>query len=260
MASLLEQNGFHVETSWPFLDQETKKSREIDLRAVKNYLKSDEHKLQVFVEILAECKDWGSPIVFLERPKNKRELNASNPKEYVFPKKNYQKPITANSYREIPAFIHLNLSAKHYYFSETSKATQFCKISRKGSDWVANHDGIYDSLILPMAKALNSRIGSLPKYNNPGEWRTIWLFFPVVLLRDHLLSLIGSGENQELIEKGRISFVRNLDSDLLKGEHMIDFVTSKYLEKYLENEIGTFASAVSEIALTSPAVVRGENV
>lgn len=259
VATTLESYGFHVETSWPYLDPDTKKSREIDLRAIKNYLQDENNKLQVFVELLVECKDSRSPLVFFERRKNKRELEASSPKEYIFPKKTYRQILSENSYREVPAFVHLDLAPTHYYFQDSNKATQFTKIVRKGSNWVANHDGIYDSLFLPMAKVLETRIKSIPKTHRPGEWCTVWLYFPVVVIRDHLISLSGNSENHELIPKGRISFVRNLDSDSLQGSYLVDFVTSEYLERYLDKDVGVFAKAVSDLALSSPSLLRGEN-
>jgi len=84
VATTLESSGFHVETSWAYLDPDMEKSREIDLRAVKNVLNDEQLGLQVFVELLVECKNSDSPLVFLERPKNKRELEAPQPREYVF--------------------------------------------------------------------------------------------------------------------------------------------------------------------------------
>lgn len=259
IATVLENSGFHVETSWPYLDQDTKKSREIDLKAIKSFLHSDEHKLQVFVELLIECKDSRSPFVFLERQKNKRELQHQNPKEYVFPRKNYRQTISASSYREIPAFEHLGLAASHYYFKEQYKATQFSKVVRKGSDWVANHEGIYDSVFLPMAKALEARVKSLAGPGRTGEWRTVWLFFPVVVLRDSLMALRISGSEKNLAEKGRVTFARSMDSDVLKGDYLIDFVTSQYLQNYLDSDVGSFAKAVADLGLSSPTLLRGDD-
>ena len=260
IATLLEDNGFHVETSWPYLDLDTKKSREIDLRAIKIVLQSEDLKLQIFVELLVECKDSDAPFVFLERQKNKRELQHQSPKEYVFPKKHYRHDLGAGSYREIPAFEHLGLGASHYYFKDQKKATQFSKIVRKGSDWVANHEGIYDSLFLPVAKALEARVKSLPKSGHTGEWRTVWLFFPVIVLRDHLKALSILGNERTLTNKSRVTFVRNMESDVLKGEYLIDFVTSSCMQNYLDDDVGAFADAVANLGLSSPTLLRGDDV
>ena len=146
VATKLSELGFHVETNYAFQDHEQEKSREIDVRAIRRVATNEAAKLQFFVELLVECKDFDSPLVFLERPKNQREQNTLEPKEYIFPFRVMQTRIDAKGYREVPAFSHLELRDHHYYFREPKKATQFSKIVRKGSDWVANHEGIYDSL------------------------------------------------------------------------------------------------------------------
>lgn len=257
IATILEEDGFHVETSWPYLDVDTKKSREIDLRAVKTFLHNEEHKIQVFVEVLVECKDSSSPFVFLERPKNKREMTSFRPKEYIFPCKFYREALSASSFREVPAFTHLGLASSHYYFQSPNKTTQFSKIVRKGSDWIANHDGIYDSVFLPIVKAVDARLKSIAA-SNGGEWRVVWLVFPVVVLRDHLMALSIKGQEKELAERGRVTFVRNLDSDTLKGDYLVDFVTFRYLKNYLNDDVSRFATAVAELSASSPALVRGD--
>ena len=259
IATVLENNGFHVETSWPYLDQDTKKSREIDLKATRRFLISEEHKLQVFVELLVECKDSRSPFVFLERQKNKREIQNHHPKEYVFPRNHYRQTISGTSYRNVPAFEHLGLSASHYYFKEQYKATQFSKIVRKGNDWIANHEGTYDSVFLPMAKALEARVKSLAGTGKTGEWRTAWLLFPVVVLRDGLMTLRIADGKRNLSERGRVTFARSMDSDVLKGDYLIDFVTSHYLQDYLHSDVGSFAKTVADLGTSSPALLRGDD-
>ena len=62
IASILEQAGFHVETAWPFEDSESKKSREIDVRAIKAVHSSSDEDVQVFVELLIECEASKSPV------------------------------------------------------------------------------------------------------------------------------------------------------------------------------------------------------
>ena len=260
VASELEAAGFHVETSWPYQDVETKKSREIDLRAVKNILHSPEHYLQVFVELIVECKDSDSPFVFLERNKNKRELEASGVRSYVFPRGTYKKSLTNTSYREVPAFKHLELAQHHYYFKEAAKATQFAKVVRKGSDWVANHDGIYDSVFLPLAKALDARRTTVPTLQKgSNSWAVIWLFFPLVVLRDNLLVLNAQDGGSTIERRGRVTFVRHMDADGMKGDYLVDFVTKPNLSTYIASEVMCFAEAVADIGRGSPSILRGDD-
>lgn len=257
-ASALEKLDFHVETSWPFADPEQGKSRELDLRAVKRVHHDESTKLDVFVELLVECKDFEAPLVFLERPKNKRELESPQPNECRFPRPHYRRQVRSNAYSEVPEFEFFGLADKHYYYRESSKATQFVKIVRKGSQWTANHDGVHDSIVLPLAKVLEVRKGQFSSSGpRKSDWCSIWLFFPIVLLRNRLLAYVPAG-SPNLFDRGRISYVRGLQSGMLSGSYLIDFVKYAYLQSYIEAEVLGFASAVCDLASTQATAVRGE--
>lgn len=257
VASHLESEGFHIETSWAYLDSEQQKSREIDVRAIREVAKDETNKVKVLVELLVECKAFDSPLVFIERQKNQRELMHAAPSEYVFPKKYYRKKLTGNSYQEVTPFVHLSLRDKHYYFRETMKATQFSKIVRKGKDWVANHEGIYDSLILPMAKLMEFRKAEVLKFARGPDWKIVWLFFPMVVLRDHLFAYDPAGAGK-LDKRGRVTFVRHLESGNLKGFYMTDFVTFDYLDQYIQNEVAEFSGAIVDILSSNPRALLDE--
>ena len=203
-----------------------------------------------------ECKDFDSPLVFIERPKNAREMNPEEPKEYIFPFRVMRKRIDAKSFREIPAFTHLQLRDHHYYLREQKKATQFSKIVRKGNDWVANHEGIYDSLVLPLAKLLEVRRADVLPRARGRDWRAVWFFFPMVVLRDHLFALDLSGPGRALEGRGRISFVRHLDADKLKGYYLIDFVTFSALEDFIAREVQDFCLPVKHLVEKEPSALE----
>jgi hypothetical protein len=258
VASLIETLGFHVETNSAFLDKELEKSRELDARAVKVLYTDDVHKFQVIVELLVECKDNSSPFVFVARNKNLRELEHASPIEFVFPKREYEKRLSPTSTTFVPAFLHLGLTAAHYYYREAEKTTQFVKVVRKGREWVANHDGVYDSLLLPMAKAFESRRQEASKHNSGTGWRTVWLFFPIVVLR-HGLFVLKSGVTDALPEaRQRLSFVRELRSEVVNGHYLTDFVCFENLEHFMTTDVLGFANAVVELGKQKPKVLRGD--
>lgn len=255
VADRLEALDLHVDTSWAYLDADLEKSRELDARAIKRVFHDEKTKLSVFVELLVECKAFESPMVFLQRAKNKRELEHPNPLEYVFPLKHYRKNLSGGSYQEVPPFIHLELRDHHYYYREPMKTTQFSKIVRKGSGWAANHEGIYDSIILPLAKALEcQRQVAVKRAAGPG-WRYVWLLFPIVVLRKSLFAIDASSSKKDLQRKGRISFVRHLESGNVKGFYHTDFVTYEYLDEYVTKELMPFANHLSEVCRATPAAI-----
>ena len=258
IASLLEDLGYHVETNSAFLDRELEKSRELDARAVKVAHNDEANCIQVIAELLVECKDMAAPLVFVTRNKNARERQSPTPGEYRFPKAAYPKRLPNNAYVEVPAFQHLQLAQHHYYYREDGKATQFAKVVRKGSDWVANHEGIYDSLILPMAKALEARKKAVKDSVQGSAWRAIWLFFPIVVLREGLFVMSADPSHRTPEERQRVSFIRELDSEVVRGHYLTDFVVAEHLKSFIANDIQSFVSQVVELAKARPRVVRGD--
>jgi hypothetical protein len=211
--------------------------------------------VQVIVELLVECKDMDAPLVFITRSKNKRELDHPRPSEYLFPRAKYDVRLSANSISEAPAFTYFELCPRHYYYREGEKATQFAKIVRKGSEWVANHEGIYDALILPMAKALEARKSTVKPMVQGG---IVWLFFPIVVIRGNLFSLRAGDPSAVAEPRQRISFIRELDSEVVKGHYLSDFVVFDHLRDFITKDVLSFAAAVVEIAQAKPEVLRGK--
>lgn len=249
VATIIGNLGFHVETSWAYPDPDEGKSREIDVRAVKRVHYDEENKTQVFVELLVECKDSSAPMVFLERLKNDRERDIANPKEYVFQPGTFYKRLADGSVTRIEALTYLGIRNKHYYLREEKRATQFAKIVHKGGDWIANHEGVYDALILPQAKVFEYRKKQITQTQS---WRTAWLFFPVVVLRDRLYAYDLSKEKRVLEQRGRISFVRHIESGSLKGFYLTDFITFDYLSDYICADIANFYEALLESLKENP--------
>lgn len=246
VASLLDGLGFHVETSWAFSDPDEGKSREIDIRAFRTTHRDTMSSVNVAIQLLIECKDSGAPLVFLQRDKNARELAHAQPAEYHFPLKNYNVHINANSYTEVPAFDFLSLAKDHYYYRQATKATQFARIVRKGSNWHANHDGVYDALILPLAKAAAFELGGLKRHDGqPAKPVYIRLIFPIVVVRSHLYAYDLSSAAATIEPAPMVSFLRHIESGTLTGYHLTDFVTLDDLGRYITEDVGGFAAAVA---------------
>lgn len=231
-ATFFENAGFHVETAWPFEDSESKKSREIDIRAIKGLHRSSNEDVQVFVELLIECKASKSPFVFLERFKNKRELHSLRFEQYVFKKERYEKQLQPNLHSVLWPSEFYELS-DHYYLSEERKANHFTKVVRKGKDWVANHDGIYDSLILPIVKATAHRIKHHRKGIERSKANVAFLTIPCVVL-PRSIAVIDTSDGNAVSERDRVSFVRNFDSEVFHGELLLDFVNVAGLDTYIK--------------------------
>ncbi|MFA5887875.1 MAG: hypothetical protein WC852_04150 [Candidatus Nanoarchaeia archaeon] len=252
IATILEANGFHVETNRAFEDVDTKKSREIDIYAIKRILHDEEKKINIFINLLCECKNNSSPFIFIGRNKNKRDEEL-NPLELSFPFQRYHKIIkkegNTKTYAYISPIVHLKLEKKHLFYKSELKYVQFSKIVMDKGKLYANHEGIFDSIIMPMVKSLVYFKNEHPvKF---GEWTDIWLHFPVVILNSDLLKLDSTQKEYSLEPEKYLSVMREIDSGNIKGTYLIDFTNKPNLELYLKDQMD-LAKEIENIVKTKP--------
>ena len=176
----------------------------------------------------------------LKEKKKKYDINPT-PKEFLFPVKKYWKHYSKNEHNyvsEIHPFQFLGLKKFHYFYNENDKAVQFCKIIRKGKNWEALHDNIYDGIFYPLIKALNSQLKYVQKIS--GEWKFIYLFFPIVVLNSEIYSIqsYNTDKNPMIVES--ISFIRDLKSKSISGQFLVDFVNKRNLKTFINDRILKF--------------------
>jgi hypothetical protein len=267
IATMIESLGFHVETNRAFEDFEESKSREIDVWGFRTFLRNEETKFQVTAELICECKNNSNPYVFITRPKNKKDKTQPAPREYLFPIQEYhrirgrQPDGSPQGWTRVPAFQHLNLAPHHYYYSQDSKAVQFCTIARKGKSWEANHGGIYDAIFYPLVKSLLSRqlaIRGLHKDNGKDlifdDWKHISLFFPMVILNGDIYCVDSTAEDPQPIKTQHVTLTRELQAKSIKGKFIVDFVTLKGLKEFIELNINPFIEHIASATESSPNI------
>ncbi len=264
VATQLEALNFHVWTNWAFQDVDEGKSREIDVRAIKQVAHNEEKKLSAFVEIIAECKNSTNPFVFLGRPKNQTD-NWDPPQEFIFPRGKYsrqQKGPAKNVgtiYLEDP-FFHLGFDKVHYDFVSETKAVQFCRIARKGERWHANHDGMYDSIFYPMAKAFTARKREENVRNSPSGGDCFWLFVPMVIISGDILYVDSMAANPEPQERSYVTFKREIKSENLDGVYNVVFVNQKHLEQFISDRIQQLVDRMADLTKNHADFVLNENI
>lgn len=120
-----------------------------------------------------------------------------------------------------------------------NKAVQFCKIIRKGNDWNALHENIYDSILIPVIKCLEY-YKKIDKPSLNSEWKNYIIYFPLVVLNSEIF-FINSHLLPRVVDKvDYISFTRDIHSKNIKGNYLIDFVSKDGLEKYIQYNIDRF--------------------
>lgn len=243
VATQLEHRGFHVRTNVAFEDLEEQKSREIDVTAIQRVVVDEDAKLAAYVELLVECKNSSNPFVFIARPKNEMDKHR-RPEEFLFPFQYRMKKDLGggrSTIQELAAFNHLGFDKIFNAQIRPWKAVQFCRIDRNGKNWHANHGGLYDAMFYPMAKALDARRKEVPKGTQPGDWRYIWLFFPIIVTSGDLFIVDSSAHTPRPESVDYVSFQRELKSGKLAGTFMVTFVRQKALEEFLASVVDPLA-------------------
>jgi len=230
VATTFENLSFHVSTNVAFEDSEEGKSRETDVYAFKRIYVNESTKIIIDVMFLCECKNNTNPFVFISRNKNATEKNFI-PNGVVLAKDEFEIPLKdkPNVISIQKAFQVLQLNDYHHYFKTEQKAVQFCKIIRQGKDFKAQHDGIYDGIFLPLAKAFEAKRKDVQ--NNKYSHNIISLLYPAVILNSEIYNIDSKSPKPE--EKQYISFRREIKSKQLKGQFLIEFINIRCYRKIL---------------------------
>lgn len=249
VATTFENLTFHVSTNIAFEDSEEGKSRETDVYAFKRFYFNEYSKIIIDIIFLCECKNNTNPFVFISRNKNGADRNFI-PSGLVLAKDEFQIPIDSklNMFSIQKAFKVLQLNDYHHYFKTEEKAVQFCKIIRQGKDFKAQHDGIYDGIFLPLAKAFEAKRKDVQNYAY--SQNIITLIYPVVILNSVIYNINSESPKPE--EKQYVSFRREIKSKQLKGQFLIDFIHKNAIEEFYQTEVLPLANRLKEIAENNP--------
>lgn len=253
VATQLEALNFDVWTNWAFQDIDEGKSREIDVRALKRIAHNKEKKLSAYVEIIAECKNSMNPFVFIGRPKNQVD-DLQPPQELVFPRGVYsilQKGTAKNvaTFHLADPFFHLGFDKVHPDFKSKTKVVQFCRINRKEKGWQANHDGLYDSIFYPMAKAFTARKREVNVRNSPSGDDFFCLFVPMVIINGDIFYVDSMAADPEPQERSYVTFKREIKSEKLDGVYNVVFVNQKHLEQFISDRLGPLVDRMADLTM-----------
>lgn len=267
---ILAEAGAHPTVGWAFEDpDEPTKSRELDVWAYKKILALEQAKLTVSARFLVECKQSAQPYVAIgyDVPEHRHRMA---PTEHVLPRKSFDVPMKGSPtrYRVVPAWTFLGLdSVTPEHRPDRFRATQLTRLDRaKAGAWTANNDGVFTSLVYPLAKALLASKaeskGDPPTGSRDGRkrigWAAVALHFPVVLVSCPLYVVDASSPNPEVEERPWVTARRELRSRSVAGVFEIDVVTESAFADYVADRLA-FARAVGDNVAADPLRVTGED-
>ncbi|MCY4558585.1 MAG: hypothetical protein OXF79_19855 [Chloroflexi bacterium] len=247
VATQLEALDLHVWTNWAFQDPDEGKSREMDVRAIKQVAKNEQTRQSAFLELIVECKNSANPMVFIGRPKN--AIDRRNcPEELLLPGKK------ASS----KDFFGLGFDRVHYDFLSDTKAVQFCQINRaKNNKWQAVHDRLYDSLFYPMAKALTARKRELFAPVGRRNWNNFWLFVPMIVTSADIYYVDSTLPEPEPEGRDYVTFKREIRSGSLDGTFSVNFVRQDRIDQFFADCLVPLTALMIDLTMKQGDMVSG---
>ncbi|MCM5663320.1 hypothetical protein [Galbibacter mesophilus] len=237
IATIFENNGFHIRTNSAFQDLDNQVSREMDFIGYKSYNNESQNNLCIHVRVLAECKNNKNPYVFIERKKGKVDSQYIPP-NFIFPN-SYKENLEGNRYRMLNGFDYLDIRSIYPYTVQLNKAVQFCKIVGNGSSNLqADHKGIYDSLLYPIIKCLEFQKEADRKI----AVKHYYIYFPIIVLLSRLYKIHANSPQHELIKTKHVAFTRQINSKKYSDNYLIDFLSKDGIQDFINNNIDNFVS------------------
>ncbi len=239
---IIEKFGFLTTPNEQYQDQDSGKSREIDVYALKvNSLYRNEFKDMVEISLMIECKNNSTPVVFLTQ---KTSISISLFGYVVlngYPDGIYDKAskkvVSVEDYFRFKKFLH--------HYKEKWIARQFCqlkpKIINKGSpkqkiEWEVSHEGLYES-IESLTKATDyyssKRKKSIVLKEDTKDLINLGIIYSILLFAGQIFECRIIGKNYRLFPRKHLTFHKTIQSKTVEGTYHIDVIQEDYLSKFL---------------------------
>lgn len=242
--SLLRKRGWYVEANSAYEDNETHKSREVDIYALFYRPVRTHPKDRLFSSVLIECVNNPQPIAFLTKKPHVSQWAVSDIKGVFDPEVVYLG--TSNEKQNLGDLLQIG---NYHHYCRGRIASQFCSFNFKTDkkEWMAWHDDTHFNAFSTLAKAVEYRFTQLALV--PGTYISWEFINPVVLVQGELLDVKCLGKSVRFKSADHIKFRRTL---IWKGEekgYIIDVVTERAFPRFvamLERELSRTASGVEK--------------
>lgn len=230
---LLKKAGFSVHTNDVFKDDETGKTREIDLTAIGGHVLFEDHMLFPF--LIVECENNLQPVVFFrsEAPDSSMhhlDVKLSGSPVHFFKNENESTPFNE--------YLKLN---KYHHYCTGPFATQYCSFQfvDKMKKWIALHPEKQHDTFQNIVKCLNFNIDShyasyrLPELGKPDS-TNIQLYYPVLILQGDLYEAFLEKDKLKIESRKHIQYSKQSVKDTEPTTIHIDVITEDYLPHLLK--------------------------
>lgn len=267
----LKNHSFHTTPGKAYIDpDERKTSREIDVTGYRRFYNSEALRYSIAARVIVECKQSTMPYVLIGRPQSAYERTRSRKEEHFI-----YNDIQTGHVSLDDGSLQLQMEGARKYlclndiesapWNDKFVATQMTRLERKKT-WQANNQGIFTSLIFPLAKALDNFRRQRPKVpsgnplnapetrglkpiKSPGE---VTFYFPLVVTSATLFTLDATKEERKPSISPWAQMTRDIQTLNVRGKFNVDIVNYDHLDSYLQWRIISFMQTVVEIAESDP--------
>jgi hypothetical protein len=232
---ILKKAGFLVHTNDVFKDDETGKTREIDLTAISGKVLFGNHMLFPF--LIIECENNKQPVVFFRNEATVSSLHHEDIKISGSPTF-----LVKNENDLIPLSEALKLNKYHHYCQGTF-STQYCSFQfvEKGQTkkWIAVHPELQHDTFQNIVKCLNFNIDNhFANYELPevgeDDVANIQLYYPILILQGDLFEAFLEKGTLKIESRKHIQYRKQIVRHTEPITTQIDVITEDYLLEFIK--------------------------
>ncbi|MGY5129919.1 hypothetical protein [Streptomyces nigrescens] len=258
VAKITRSMRFAVTTGKAFKDPDEKKSREVDIFAVTRVFRAPELDVQVTAQVIIECKNSLGPYVILGREPSPHD-RVKVPYSHTLPVRSIRW-IEENGdnrwiHRGIPTWNWLGFHrVPHSPNLDDKKGVQMVRMQLNGKKWQADNSSIFDSLTVPLMKAVEAFRPPPAPYasDQRPRYACLNLCFPVVVTSGELYYVDGESENPSTEAVDWVTVERGIEMATLSGVFNMDVVTYPALTRYLKDRVLPFCEEVAAEVAKDP--------
>lgn len=258
----LRENDFRTYPNFAYADlDDSNTSREIDVMAFRYMYQDDTTKLSVGIRVIAECKQSVNPYVLIGHSASAGAHEDARP-EWIPRFHTVTVPVGSDTNgdlleRQLDSHLYLGLHRLTGSPWATSfEATQMTRMDRHGGDWRANNEGIFTSLMRPLAKAV-TRVRSTQIFDGVhrvGEdYSSVEFLFPVVVTSAPVYVVDVDQAPMNPTEVPWATVTRDFATQRVNGRFRTSVVTFESFDRWLKEKVIPFGEALGAHAASDPA-------
>lgn len=234
LESTLRKAGYYVEANHSYPDQDTGKSRELDLYGMSAIKAGRSERDFLFPVLLVECMNNPQPLALLTKEPQIGFLHHEDVKHAGLPVKF---PMKGGGWQSLPDYLRLD---KFHHYCKGRVATQFCSFRRKKdqqqSEWMALHEDTQFDCFRKLCAVTDYFLDQHFKnwrFGGP-EFVNIELYYPVLIVAGELLEARPTRSSVKLSLNPHLQFRRSQFSRGEVRDYQIDVITESFFPRYLQ--------------------------